>query len=256
VRTAVLGFGAGAVLALAGAAYASAEGPDAGGTDPGQTGPRSTAGVRAPDRDTERSTRATGRGPSGQVAAAASGRPAPARAARAGGGRLTTIYQGTHFAIPNPWRLWLTRVEGEATFTENSTYDLLDEDQKDWNKLTGITWTPLMPNYDAAMVVWRYNLDNSMFEVGPFFNDATGFVFPTPQEVISVPAGAEFGYAVDYDGIAVTYGGLTVRKARPEEIVPNFFTSALITGWFGGSEVAPRTISYHIRMRPSCRQSP
>ena len=163
-------------------------------------------------------------------------------------GRLTTIYKGTHFTIPNPWRLWLTEVAGDATFTADSRYDLGDSDQYDWNKLTGITWTPLLPNYDAAMVVWRYNLDNGLYEVGPFFNDATAFVFPTRDEIISVPVDQTFGFYVDYDGITITYGDTVVRKARPEDITPNFWTSAKITGWFGGNRVAPKTVSNYIRM--------
>ena len=95
------------------------------------------------------------------------------------------------------------------------------------------------------MVVWRYNLDSATYEVGPFFNVDFRFVFPTDEEIITVPADQTFTYSVDYDGISVTYGDITVSKATPAELKPNFWTSARVTGWFGGSEVAPRTISYY-----------
>jgi hypothetical protein len=160
-------------------------------------------------------------------------------------GRRITIYQGTSFVIPNRWAVWVTTDSGGATFTADSTYDLKDEDQFDWNKLAGITYTPWRPDRNSAMVVWRYNLQSGAFEIGPFFNVDFRYVFPTEDEVITVPVDETFRYFVDYDGITVSYGDRTVYKATPEDLTPNFWTSARVTGWFGGSEVAPRTISYY-----------
>jgi hypothetical protein len=185
------------------------------------------------------------------VAAAPAPRPGPiARALSAlfncdPRGRLITIYQGTHFVIPNQWALWVTKDSGDATFTADSAYDLKDEDQYDWNKLAGITFTPWRPDRNSAMVVWRYNLQSGAFEIGPFFNVDFRYVFPSKDEVITLPVNATFSYSVDYDGITVHYGDRTVYKATPEGLTPNFWTSARVTGWFGGSEVAPRTISYY-----------
>ncbi len=159
-------------------------------------------------------------------------------------GRRITIYQGTHFVIPNRWALWVTKDSGDATFIADSAYDLKDEDQYDWNKLAGITFTPWRPDRNSSMVVWRYNLQNGTFEVGPFFNVDFRYVFPTKDEIITVPVDQTFSYVVDYDGISVSYGDRTVHKATPQDLTPNFWTSARVTGWFGGNEVAPRTISY------------
>jgi hypothetical protein len=164
-------------------------------------------------------------------------------------GRLVTIYKGTHFAIPNRWALWVKKVSGDATFIPDSAYDLKGADQYDWNKLAGITYTPWRPERDASMVVWRYNLTTEEFEVGPFWDVNFAYVFPTDDEVISIPVGQTFSYAVDYDGITVSYGDKTVYKPTPQELTPKFWTSARITGWFGGSEVAPRTVSYYLNMR-------
>lgn len=160
-------------------------------------------------------------------------------------GRLITIYKGTHFVVPNRWALWVTKDSGGATFTANSAYDLKDADQLDWNKLAGITFTPWRPDRNSSMVVWRYNIQNGTYEVGPFFNVDFRYVFPTEDEIITVPVDQTFTYSVDYDGISVTYGDRTVSKSTPADLKPNFWTSARVTGWFGGSEVAPRTISYY-----------
>jgi len=180
--------------------------------------------------------------PATTAAAAVTPKPYPRWDSR---GRLLTIYKGTHFVIPNRWALWVTKETGAATFTADSAYDLKDEDQYDWNKLAGITFTPWRPDRNSSMVVWRYNLQNGMFEIGPFFNVDFNYVFPTDDQVITVPADQTFSYTVDYNGIAVTYGDRTVYKATPVDLQPNFWTSARVTGWFGGSEVAPRTVSYY-----------
>jgi hypothetical protein len=160
-------------------------------------------------------------------------------------GRLITIYKGTHFVIPNRWTLWVTKESGDATFTADSAYDLGDEDQYDWNKLSGITFTPWRPDRNSSMVVWRYNLQNGMYEIGPFFNVDFAYVFPTDEQIITIPADQTFTYSVDYSGITVSYGDQTVYKSTPADLTPNFWTSARVTGWFGGSEVAPRTVSYY-----------
>ncbi len=164
-------------------------------------------------------------------------------------GRRITIFKGVHFVVPNRWGIWVKRVSGDATFTADSVYDLKDEDQYDWNKLAGITFTPWRPERDAGMVVWRYNLQDNTFEVGPFFDNDFAYVFPTKDEIITVSADETFDYAVDYNGITITYGDRTVFKPYPEDLKPNFWTSARVTGWFGGSEVAPRTLTYYLHMR-------
>jgi hypothetical protein len=85
-------------------------------------------------------------------------------------GRLITIYKGTHFAIPNSFGYFIKKVEGTGTFTEDTVYDLKDEDQRDWNKFTGIAFTPLEPDRNSVMVGWRYNLASQEFEIAPFYN--------------------------------------------------------------------------------------
>lgn len=161
-------------------------------------------------------------------------------------GKLQRIYQGTHFVIPGATAIWVKTDSGDATFTAGSVYDLKDADQHDWNKLAGLTFTPLEPNRDAAMVVWRLNnVSDDFFEVGPYFNDHYAYVFPTEAQIIRVPVGATFSYYVDYSGITIRYGDITVYKPYPTDLIPNFWTSARVLGWFGGSEVAPTTVSYY-----------
>ena len=163
-------------------------------------------------------------------------------------GRQITIYKGTHFAIPNNGGYFITQTVGTGTFTTNSAYDLKDVDQFDWNKFTGITFTPLEPDYNAAMVGWRYNLTTQEFEIGPYYNLDKARLSPNANEVISVPAGETFEFDVDYSGITLHYDGKMVFKPYPPGLVANVWTAARVSGWFGGNEVAPRTISYFLRL--------
>ncbi len=164
-------------------------------------------------------------------------------------GRQITIYKGTHFAIPNNFGgFFVQRVAGTGTLTSDSVYDLKDEDQKDWSKFTGIAFTPLEPDRDSAMVGWRYNLTTEEFEIAPFYNvDKVRILPKDPAEVISVPTGETFDYLVDYTGITISYGDQSVVKPFPEGLTPNIWTAVRVSGWFGGNEVAPRTLSYYIK---------
>jgi hypothetical protein len=164
-------------------------------------------------------------------------------------GRQITIYKGTHFAIPNNFGYFITETVGTGTFTTNSAYDLTDVDQYDWNKFTGIAFTPLEPDRNSAMVGWRYNLRTQEFEIAPFYNVDKVRILPNEAtEVISVPAGETFTFDVNYTGITLGYDGQHVYKAYPEGLTPNVWTAARVSGWFGGNEVAPRTISYFLRL--------
>ncbi len=162
-------------------------------------------------------------------------------------GRLITIYKGTHFAIPNNFGgFFVDKVQGTGTFTSDSVYDLKDEDQFDWSKFTGIAFTPLEPDRDSVMVGWRYNLTTQEFEIAPFYNVDKARILPVRADIISVPVDQTFDYLVDYTGVTLSYGDKTVFKPFPEGLTPNLWTAVRVSGWFGGNEVAPRTLSYYI----------
>jgi len=164
-------------------------------------------------------------------------------------GRQITIYKGTHFAIPNSFGFFIKQVSGTGTFTANTVYDLGDVDQFDWNKFTGIAFTPLQPDRNSVMVGWRYNLISKEFEIAPFYNVDKKRILPNERtEVISVPADQTFTYFVDYAGVTISYGDKTVFKPYPEGLTPNVWTAARVSGWFGGNEVAPRTVSYFLKL--------
>ena len=99
------------------------------------------------------------------------------------------------------------------------------------------------------MVGWRYNLRSQEFEIAPFYNVDKQRILPNEQtEVIAVPADQSFQYRVDYTGITISYGDKTVFKPFPPGLTPNVWTAARVSGWFGGNEVAPRTVAYYLKI--------
>lgn len=164
-------------------------------------------------------------------------------------GRLITVYKGLHFVLPGSPAFFVKQVSGTGTFTADSVYDLKDVDQYDWNKFTGIVFSPLQHDRNSVMVGWRYNLTTQEFEIAPFYNVDKVRVLPNEQtEVISVPAGEAFEYTVDYSGVSIGYGDKTVFKPYPPGLTPNIWTASRVSGWFGGNEAAPRTLTYYLNL--------
>ncbi|WP_179475798.1 hypothetical protein [Mycolicibacterium vinylchloridicum] len=163
---------------------------------------------------------------------------------------LVVTVKNTHLALPLQTVFFVKQVAGNATFTENTVYDLHNVDQYDWNKLTGISFTFLRPDTDAIMVAWRYNVETQMFEIGPYYNLDTARIMPADDEIISVPADAKFTFNVDYEGIALQYGDTVVYKPIPAGLHPHQLSAFRINSWFGGTSLAPRTISYYMQLKP------
>jgi hypothetical protein len=165
-------------------------------------------------------------------------------------GSPIVIFKNTHVGLPPQIVFFVKQVAGTATFTQNSVYDLGTVDQYDWNKLTGISFTLLHPDDNAIMIAWRYNVDTQMFEIGPYYNVGFGMVMPTDDEIISVPVGQTFSFNADYSGITLQYGDTTVYKPIPEGLHPNQLSAFRILSWFGGTSVAPKNVSYYMKLKP------
>ena len=162
---------------------------------------------------------------------------------------IITIYKGTHYAIPQTIQFFIKSVNGTATFTDDSVYDLQNNHQIDWNKLAGMSFNPLIPDEDSIMISWRYNIKKNMFEIGPFFNVNNLRNMPTKEEIITVPINEPFKFYTDYNGITIIYKDKKIFKATPPLLKPNFYTSYRISSWFGGISVAPRTLSFIVNFQ-------
>lgn len=164
--------------------------------------------------------------------------------------RTITILPKFPLGLPPVTIPFVKKVNGIATFTPKSVYDLHSVDQYDWNKLSGISFN-IPGDVNSSLVAWRYNVTSGDFEVAPFFNVDRARILPTPADIITVPIGETFDFTVDYDGITISYGDQTVYKATPEGLTPNFWTSYRTSVWFGGTSLPPKLIQLKLRVR-SC----
>ena len=114
-------------------------------------------------------------------------------------------------------------------FTENSIYDLGDEDQKDWNKIIGRgglvvkkingVWTRKYEQF----VVWKWNIPSQRFFVGNYKREDYKMVAPKIYQRVEL--------------------GTRIR------IDVNWLYSLLpLGGYFGGNETAPRDLEYLIHV--------
>lgn len=140
---------------------------------------------------------------------------------------------------------WVKKVNGVATFTPKSVYDLHNVDQFDWNKLTGIGFS-IPGDVNSSMVAWRYNVASGNFEIAPFFNVDKARILPAQNEIITVPIGETFDFKVNYDGVTISYGDKTVFKPTPQGLTPNFWTSYRVSVWFGGTSLPPNLMKLKI----------
>lgn len=157
-----------------------------------------------------------------------------------------TILPKIPLGLPATTIPWVKKVNGIATFTPKSVYDLHNVDQFDWNKLTGIGFS-IPGDVNSSMVAWRYNVTSGNFEIAPFFNVDKARILPTQNEIITIPIGETFDFKVNYDGITITYGDKTVFKPTPEGLTPNFWTSYRTSVWFGGTSLPPNLMKLKLR---------
>lgn len=133
-------------------------------------------------------------------------------------------------------------------FTEDSKYILSEEDQLDWNKLTGIASLPFNPQKRSVMCGWRYNPTTELFEVAPYYHGDDGkphhlgpeFWFAVPPlqqftvEIVPLPITKKFRFAI-------TSSDTTRQELLP--VRPSLI-SRRIAAWFGGTSPAPSKVSF------------
>jgi hypothetical protein len=163
------------------------------------------------------------------------------------------IFKNIPFSFPRTPAFFVKNVTGSAMFTDSSIYDLHSVDQYDWNKLTGISFNFFHPDQNALMVGWRYNVADNDFEIAPYYNVDFARILPNENpndpnnEVIKVPIGQSFNFAVDYSGITLTYGNQTVFKPIPADLPTNQLTAFRIQPWFGGTSLPPNRLSLYLK---------
>lgn len=163
------------------------------------------------------------------------------------------LKKGSHFSNPRGLlsrRLtlpdtikWQCRLDTSCRYIMQLKNGKLHEDQWDFNKLTGITFTPYYPQGNTAMVGWRYNPKTTVFELVPYWHLGYKRIF-NEKSFITVKVDELFTIEMisNFKEKQVT----TVIKTPNEQLkdtkvfhrIPK--RASLIHPYFGGTSLAPK----------------
>jgi hypothetical protein len=193
---------------------------------------------------------------------------------------IVKIKKGQHKS--NEWyKLFFgSKLERTYVFTEKSTYDLKDDDQKDWNKLFGFTsgifikfkvlfntderikycdfkvrvpfskkwyWCVFMPyHWNSARWVCRYNTVDNTYELTSYVYDRGFRVYD--NKILKVDLHKKVQLSIEKFKTAYYFKGvnnmIVWEKVIDVEQTKNY--GVTLPAFFGGNEVAPNNIEYLI----------
>lgn len=158
------------------------------------------------------------------------------------------VLKGMHISIDQFTGIWSgTSLEKKIKFTASCRYNI-GENQKDWNKLFGMSfgYMPLFKqfqmHYNSARFGWRYSPESDCIEVAPYlytggkrqYAEILG-IQPFPCEI-----GKEYEMSITaYKSYVVYAIGSKVWVIDQDVPSHRGFTAPL---YFGGSKRAPHTI--------------
>jgi hypothetical protein len=158
------------------------------------------------------------------------------------------ILKGMHMSIDQFTGLWFgAPLERKITFTDSCRYNI-GEDQKDWNKLYGMSFgfKPLIKQFqmheNSARFGWRYDPQSDCIEVAPYLytNGKREYAETLNLSTFFCEIGKEYNMSITAYATYVLY---TVGSKHwvLEQNIPAHrgFTAPL---YFGGNKPAPHII--------------
>lgn len=169
-----------------------------------------------------------------------------------------TIQEGEHQS--KPWALDIGSNEPSYMwrFNQSAAYCINEDcswsgDQKDWNKLIGLSFNLFSNHINSAMVGWRWNTDIEQMELNAYFHINEGVQYTEPLLTVSIDQNFQAWVEELPDGRVMVYikseanaeKGFTEQEGK---YIAEFQRQDLadrtrkIYTWFGGNKPAPNTI--------------
>jgi len=171
------------------------------------------------------------------------------------------VKQGGHYSFPRNFPLTrFNRMTFEVLLSDSWRYRLLDNtqtdglspDQFDWNKLVGVTVTPLNPMGDTCMVAIRYEPKTDEIKICPYWHRNSFGIVREMDENLAVTIKPNQKFLCDfwYDGKELHYvtrdketGNVMQNESKPFKKGYSWFNLChIIQVYFGGNQVAPQNI--------------
>lgn len=130
-------------------------------------------------------------------------------------------------------------------FTSSCRYDLGGEDQNDWNKLYGFCRGILGIHEDSVRVVWRYNKDTGMIELGLYRYMNGERIFP--KHIFSVRIDEDITVKLEFRSDDISLNIITSSSSEWDFVKSPFdCKKSLLFGcglYFGGNRTSPHDIT-------------
>ncbi len=153
---------------------------------------------------------------------------------------------------------WYNHFDTSARYIIRDKNGSIHEDQHDWSKLSGITFTPWQPRKNTAMAGWRYNSEKDSIELTPYFHVNGQRIFTDdPHLTIGVTEPFEHEIHLNYETKAITVTIKTTRGVLSETHAFTRFRKWLVQihPYFGGNKRAPSRIKLSVRLKTTKRNS-
>lgn len=162
--------------------------------------------------------------------------------------RSYTIPAGKHRSTYSPkFHFGKKRIVANVIFTESCRYNLGTPDQKDWNKLFGLSFG-LDPHKNSARWSWRYNADSGLIELSPYcYLDSTRIMADDQARIISIPIGEQTELTITLDPAQYFFLYRKNIEMKPVLFTHLFYGKQpgwglILNPYFGGNKAAQHKI--------------
>lgn len=137
------------------------------------------------------------------------------------------------------------KVTWNYMFNENCKYKHADQDQFDWNKLTGLFYKWHNTRAETVMVGWRYNIPEDKIELNAYYHINKARIFTPVLLKINRGDLVRISIEIDYDQKQYTVFLNSNNKTAKhvQSFTHNNRTCQQINFYFGGQKKAPHNIS-------------
>ncbi|MGB0925526.1 MAG: hypothetical protein ACPGTS_02355 [Minisyncoccia bacterium] len=161
-----------------------------------------------------------------------------------------THKKGKHRSKPRQFKIWWKpkTLKVEFTFHESCRYDHGNDDQFDWNKLTGITFS-IDPLQETVMLAWRYNVEKGMIELAAYYHVKGDRRFSDVLATVRIGETASATISVDYKRKQYTVETTVDFESNLSyrSFSHNRKLARRIQPWFGGNKPAPQTMTFDLK---------